>query len=89
MPQIVEKRIKSGICHVIHRIINNVLGCKQFIRMSYVRKITCWQFRIGRKHTKFDEKFMKNYDENSDKGYILEVNVEYPKEIQKTQKNKQ
>ena len=57
--------------------------------MSYVRKITCWQFRIERKHTKFDEKFMKNYDENSDKGYILEVNVEYPKELQKTQKNKQ
>ena len=24
---------------------------------------------------------MKNYDENSDKGYILEVNVEYPKNL--------
>ena len=23
----------------------------------------------------------KNYDENSDKGYILEVNVEYPKNL--------
>ena len=27
----------------------------------------------------FTEDFIKNYDENSDKGYILEVDVEYPK----------
>ena len=26
----------------------------------------------------FDEHFIKNYDENSDKGYILEVDIEYP-----------
>ena len=28
---------------------------------------------------KFDENFIKNYDENSDKGNILEVDIEYPK----------
>ena len=27
----------------------------------------------------FDECFIKNYDENNDKGYILEVDVKYPK----------
>ena len=26
--------------------------------------------------SKFDEDFMKNYDENSNKGYILEVDVQ-------------
>ena len=31
--------------------------------------------------SKFDEKFIKNYDENGDKGYIVEVNVEYPEKI--------
>ena len=29
--------------------------------------------------SKFDEKFIRNYDENSDKGYILEVDVDYLK----------
>ena len=31
--------------------------------------------------SKFDEEFIKIYDENSDKGYILEVDVEYPENI--------
>ena len=31
--------------------------------------------------SKIDEDFIKNYDENGDKGYILEVNVEYPKNL--------
>ena len=31
--------------------------------------------------SKFDEKFIKNYDENSDKRCILEVDVKYPEKI--------
>ena len=30
---------------------------------------------------KIDEDLIKNYDEKSDKGYILEVDVEYPKNL--------
>ena len=29
----------------------------------------------------FDENFIKNYDENSNKGHILEVDAEYPKKL--------
>ena len=30
---------------------------------------------------KFDERFIKGYDENSNKGYFLEADVEYPKNL--------
>ena len=29
----------------------------------------------------FNESFIKNYDENSDKRYVLEVDIEYPKTL--------
>ena len=31
--------------------------------------------------SEFDECFIKNYDKNNDKGYILEVDFEYPKKL--------
>ena len=30
---------------------------------------------------RFNNEFIKNYDEDSDKGYIREVDVEYPKNL--------
>ena len=32
---------------------------------------------------KFTEEFIKNYDKNSDTGYFLKVDVEYPKSLHK------
>ena len=31
--------------------------------------------------SKFNEEFIKNYDEDSNKGHIFEVYVEYPKDL--------
>ena len=31
--------------------------------------------------TRIDEQFIQNYDEDSDKGYILEVDIKYPKKF--------
>ena len=31
--------------------------------------------------SKFNESFIKNYDENSDKGYFIEVDVKYQKKV--------
>ena len=38
-------------------------------------------FKCVKELSKFNEDFIKNYDENSDRGYFLEVNVEYPKNL--------
>ena len=31
--------------------------------------------------SKIDDNFIKNYDEESDKGYIVDVDIEYPREL--------
>ena len=38
-------------------------------------------FKWKKNLSKFNEEFIKNYDEDSNKGYILEVDVKYPKKL--------
>ena len=49
--------------------------------MGIVSKITCKGFKWINDVSEIDEEFIKNYDENSDKGYVLEVDVKYPRKL--------
>ena len=49
--------------------------------MGNVSKTACRHLYMGKNESKFDEEFIENYDENSEKGYILEVTIDYPKDF--------
>ena len=43
------------------------------------QKLPANGFKWVKNISKIDEEFIKNYDEDSDKGYIIEVDVKYPR----------
>ena len=45
------------------------------------QKLPVSGFKWEKNMSKFTKEFIKNYDEDSDKGYILEVDVKYPKKL--------
>ena len=49
--------------------------------MGNASKIPVNSFEREENNHKFNEDFIKNYDEDSNKGYFLEVDVEYPKNL--------
>ena len=49
--------------------------------MGDVSKLPLDGFKWVKDLFKFNEDFIRNYDENSNKGYFLEVDVEYPKKL--------
>ena len=88
----VEKGIRGGICHAIHRYAeaNNKYmknydknKDSSFLKYLDVNNLYGWAMSQKWKTNilKFNGDFIKNHDEDSDKGYILEVDVEYPKNL--------
>ena len=49
--------------------------------MDNVSKLPVNGFKWVKNLSKFNEDFIKEYNKNSDKGYFLEVDVEYPKTL--------
>ena len=45
------------------------------------QKLPVGDFKFKKNIRKFTEDFVKNNDEDSDKGYILELDVGYPKNL--------
>ena len=49
--------------------------------MSQKLPVNGFKWVKQKKLSEFNEDFIKNYDENSKKGYFLEVDIDYPKEL--------
>ena len=95
----VEKGIRGGICHTIHRYSTaNNKYMKNYHKKSHhytimyleannlygwgmSQKLPVNAFKWIKKLSKFNEDFIKNYDGNCNKEYILKVDVEYPKNL--------
>ena len=60
------------------------LHANNLYKWAMSQKLPVNSFKWIKHLSKFDENFIKNYDENTNKGYILEADVECPKNILKS-----
>ena len=95
----VEKGIRGGICHAIHRYakannkyMKNYDENEESLFLEYLDANNLYGFAMSEPLpvngfkwmedlSKIDEDFIKNYDKDSDKEYILEVAIEYRKNL--------
>ena len=63
------------ISYLMYLDANNLYGWEMSL------KLPVNGFKWVRDLSKLNESFIKNYNENSDRGYFLEVDVEYPKNL--------
>ena len=68
-----DKNTKSS--YIIYLDANDLYG------WAMSQKLPVDGFKWVKKLSKFNERFIKDYDENSNKGYFLEVDVKYPKKL--------
>ena len=72
MPNFNPKQI---IFYLMYLDANNLYG------YAMIKKIPIDSFKQIDDLEKFTSEFIKNYDEDSDTGYLLEVDIEYPKKL--------
>ena len=61
--------------------IHEYLDASNSYEWAMSLKLSVGSFKWKKSISKFNEDFIKIYDEDCDKGCILEVNVEYPKNL--------
>ena len=62
-------------------IIPHVTNANNLHGWAMSQKLPVNGFKWARELSKIDECFIENYDEDTNKGYFLEVDVEYPKNL--------
>ena len=94
----IEDGIREGICHAIQRYakannkyMNDYNKNKESSYIYYLdanngmamsEKLTIKRFKWMIDISGIDENFVKSYNKNCGKGYILKVDVDYPRELQ-------
>ena len=68
-----DKNIETS--YLMYLDVNNFYG------WAMPQKLPVNGFKWVKKLSKFNKDFIKSYDENSNVGYILEVDLEYPKNL--------
>ena len=93
----VEEGIRGGICHSMHRharannkYMKNYYENKESSYIQYLDANNFYDWTMSQKlpvngfkwvNNEINEEFIKHYDENSDKGYNLEVYIKYPRKL--------
>ena len=68
-----DKSIESS--YLMYLDANNLYG------WAMSKKLPVNGFKWENDLSRFNENFIKNYNENSDIGYFLEVDIEYPEQL--------
>ena len=74
-----DKSIESS--YLMYLDANNLYG------WAMSKKLPVNGFKWENDLSRFNENFIKNYNENSDVGYFLEVDIEYPKQLWSSHKD--
>ena len=95
----VEKGIRGGICHAVHRyakannkymkyynkniesLYRQYLDANNLYGWAISQKLSVNGFKWEKNTSRYNEKLIKSYNEDSNRGYILEVDLEYPKKL--------
>ena len=57
------------------------MRCKYFYGWTMLQKLILNDFKWVEYILKFNENFIKSYDDESDEGYFYEVDVQYPENL--------
>ena len=67
--------------------MNRIVDANNLYGWAMSQKLPINGFKWVTDLSKFYENFIKSYNENSDTGYFLEVDVEYPKKLFRSHKD--